>query len=389
MECKATEQDRIENNLQQPQSMYNYTKLGFHKLRAPPDIMELLQSFWHRNKEKGTEEEWGTGNTYTNNWKSKSYMVSVEDTSLRGAGNTLKDQIWTAAETIISEWTGQQLTPCSLYGIRVYTEGAILAPHVDRLPLVSSAIINVDQDVDEPWPLEVIGHDGKAYNVTMNAGDMVLYESHSVIHGRPFPLKGRYMANIFVHFEPTGHTLRHHKASGYDLDQDVNAQYRASIQQKHAGHENKQGVSKYIKQNKLPPYVIEGTPEASIWRQTHREDWKEPDSNTEGSFTTGSTTVHQLARNGELDLLKEHVANDASIIHTKDTNGFTPLHEGVLGGHVEVVRFLIEQGADYNAKTNNDNGGTALWWANKNYSPDHPMIEFLQSIGAADIGPEL
>jgi hypothetical protein len=31
----------------------------------------------------------------------------------------------------------------------------------DRLPLVSSAIINVAQDVDEPWPLEVYGHDGK------------------------------------------------------------------------------------------------------------------------------------------------------------------------------------------------------------------------------------
>jgi hypothetical protein len=56
------------------------------------------------------------------------------------------------------------------------TDGAILAPHVDRNPLVSSAIINVDQDVDEPWPLEVIGHDGIAVNITMEPGDLVLYE---------------------------------------------------------------------------------------------------------------------------------------------------------------------------------------------------------------------
>lgn len=28
--------------------------------------------------------------------------------------------------------------------------------------------------VDEPWPLEVYGHDGKATNVTMEPGDMVL-----------------------------------------------------------------------------------------------------------------------------------------------------------------------------------------------------------------------
>jgi hypothetical protein len=49
------------------------------------------------------------------------------------------------------EWTGEELTPCSLYGVRVYKENSILATHVDRLPLVASAIINVDQDLDEPW----------------------------------------------------------------------------------------------------------------------------------------------------------------------------------------------------------------------------------------------
>jgi len=29
---------------------------------------------------------------------------------------------------------------------------------------VSSPIINVAQIVDEPWPIEVISHDGRAYN---------------------------------------------------------------------------------------------------------------------------------------------------------------------------------------------------------------------------------
>ena len=125
-------------------------------------------------------------------------MISVEDRKLRGGGGVLKTAIWDAARDTIQEWTGEELTECSLYGIRVYTEGAVLATHVDRMPLVSSAIVNVAQDVDEPWPLEVISHDGRAYNVTMEPGDMVMYESHSILHGRPFPLKGRYYANIFV-----------------------------------------------------------------------------------------------------------------------------------------------------------------------------------------------
>ena len=117
-------------------------------------------------------------------------MLSVENEELDGGGFVLKQHIWNAARDTISEWTGQQLAECSLYGIRIYKEGAVLAPHVDRLPLVSSAIINVDQDVDEPWPLEVIGHDGIAVNITMKPGDLVLYESNSIIHGvsllRPF-----------------------------------------------------------------------------------------------------------------------------------------------------------------------------------------------------------
>lgn len=116
----------------------------------------------------------------------------------------LHKPIYLEVERKLKEWIPQasSFSRSSLYGIRVYTEGSILATHVDRDPLITSAIINVGQDVDEPWPLEVYDHDGRAHNITMQPGDMVLYESHSVLHGRPFPLKGRYFANIFVHFKP-------------------------------------------------------------------------------------------------------------------------------------------------------------------------------------------
>lgn len=61
---------------------------------------------------------------------------------------------------------------------------------MDRLPLVSSCIIQVAQDTEQPWPIEVYTHGGKAVNVTMRPGDMVLYESATVLHGRPFPMQG-------------------------------------------------------------------------------------------------------------------------------------------------------------------------------------------------------
>lgn len=200
--CEMTEKDRVAMGLRQPQSMQNYTEMGFKKIKTPPAVWELIKNFWDKNKDldnmKKMPENWPKGNTYVNHWDSPTYMISVEDRKLRGGGGVLKTAIWDAARDTIQEWTGEELTECSLYGIRVYTEGAVLATHVDRMPLVSSAIVNVAQDVDEPWPLEVISHDGRAYNVTMEPGDMVMYESHSILHGRPFPLKGRYYANIFV-----------------------------------------------------------------------------------------------------------------------------------------------------------------------------------------------
>ena len=83
-----------------------------------------------------------------------------------------------------------------------------LFPDVDRLPLVSSCIIQVSQDIDEPWPVEVISHSGVAYNISMQPGDMALYESHSILHGRPFPLVGRHYVSEMREAAPLTHSLQ-------------------------------------------------------------------------------------------------------------------------------------------------------------------------------------
>jgi hypothetical protein len=52
------------------------------------------------------------------------------------------------------------------------------------------------------------------------------------------------------------------------------------------------------------------------------------------------------------------------------------------------VKFLVENGADINARPNND-GGTALWWAKQKFEDGHPVVSFLESMGALEIGPDL
>jgi hypothetical protein len=85
---------------EQPQSMQNYTEIGYAKIRAPDDLFKAILQFWENNKDKGTEEVWGVANIYTNNWVSKSEMVSVEDQNLRGAGAGLKQKIWASANKV-------------------------------------------------------------------------------------------------------------------------------------------------------------------------------------------------------------------------------------------------------------------------------------------------
>ena len=185
-------------NRVQPPGMWNYTDMGFRLVKLPHDVIAALTKFWESNHGKNNEkeEEWFVGNTYTNHWEAPSMMLDVADEYLEGGGAALTQLIWESAHTALEEWTGQELGKISLYGVRMYTSNSVLAPHVDRMPLVTSAVINVAQDLDEEWPLELWGHDGKAYNISMEVGDMLMYESHSVIHGRPWPLKGRYFANV-------------------------------------------------------------------------------------------------------------------------------------------------------------------------------------------------
>jgi Ankyrin repeats (3 copies) len=184
----------------------------------------------------------------------------------------------------------------------------------------------------------------------------------------------RFMANIFIHFEPTGHSLRHDAK----MDKiDVNAKYRDALARGVGGHENDGN-------NDLPPYIKAGSPEEKHWRLTHPSGYK----SERKSFATGSTSAHLAAKEGSLDVLHEEIKKKKAIVNAKDENGWTPLHEGARGGHLDVVKLLVENGADLSARTAGD-GGTALWWAKQTHPEDHPVVQFLEEIGALDIGPEL
>jgi len=62
--------------------------------------------------------------------------------------------------------------------------------------------------------------------------------------------------------------------------------------------------------------------------------------------TLDSLSIHQLAAQGELSQLKEHLRKGDNLINKPDEHGFTPLIWASAFGEIETVRFLLEWGAD-------------------------------------------
>ena len=126
-DCDAGAEDRMKTNLEQPSTQVNYTDHGFLKMKIPTDIYQLILKFYHDNYHSFKDEDWEGSDSTVNHWEAPVKFISLEDEELIGGGEELKEAVWDGMKPILEEWTGQELHPTSLYGIRAYTEGSVLA----------------------------------------------------------------------------------------------------------------------------------------------------------------------------------------------------------------------------------------------------------------------
>jgi hypothetical protein len=180
--CQTSDEERMSMIRNQPPLMQNYTSAGYAKVPAPSHVIRLLQDFYHEHHEdRQVTEHWAPGNAHINHWTSPTKMLPLagfdHDPSQPALTLSQRHTVISEIQSILETWCKMPLLPTSLYGIRIYQRGAILAPHVDRLPLVISAVINVMQSglqqEEDDWPLEIIDHNGVAVNITLKEGEMV------------------------------------------------------------------------------------------------------------------------------------------------------------------------------------------------------------------------
>lgn len=63
--------------------------------------------------------------------------------------------------------------------------------------------------------------------------------------------------------------------------------------------------------------------------------------------------IHSAAEKGDLTKVKALIAQDPSLVNSKDKMGMTPLHLAAKNDHKDVAAFLLASGADVNAKDSN------------------------------------
>ncbi|PCI87991.1 MAG: proline hydroxylase [Hyphomicrobiales bacterium] len=174
------------------------TDIGFKVEKLDELLHEKILNHYEIN-EVYKKDETVEGDFITNDEdKAKQAPSTLTNLSAR-----LKKEIHDYLKPKLEEWSGVELEPTFVYGIRTYNEGAKLRAHRDRLDThIISCIINIYQDVDEDWPLQIDDHHYRTHDIVMQPGDMVFYEGARLQHGREIPLKGRAFANIFCHFKP-------------------------------------------------------------------------------------------------------------------------------------------------------------------------------------------
>ena len=172
--------------------------VGFEKVRMKLECVDAVK-------------QWFLSDDNANKWTDEVLSGEVESglktkhLNIHDAPTELLNDLRNTFNDILTKWIEYKtpLVHTATYGIRKYLRGSHLANHYDKKNThVISAIIHLDDVSDQPWNIYIEDHHFRPHNVSMEYGDILLYESTTCLHGRPTPFEGDSHSNMYIHFKP-------------------------------------------------------------------------------------------------------------------------------------------------------------------------------------------
>uniref|UniRef100_A0A1B6CFN9 Uncharacterized protein n=1 Tax=Clastoptera arizonana TaxID=38151 RepID=A0A1B6CFN9_9HEMI len=96
------------------------------------------------------------------------------------------------------------------------------------------------------------------------------------------------------------------------------------------------------------PKVLENIPRGFV------SGWDDDNDDIDDEPNPHETPYKEIlwaAENGNLNVVKALIESDSSLVNITDKDGYTPLHRACYNNHVEVVEYLLKNGADHCART--------------------------------------
>ena len=177
---------------------HNFTKYGWALTRAPAHLVEALTEELHKQPWTDLEDESHLKPMGLRCLEHDPFMVDTTH---------VNEMILHELQGLHEQWVSAELTPVVAFGMRVYRNQSQLLMHVDNpnTHIVSSILhIGSSEDAQE-WPLVLEDYAGNTVEVHLTPGDLLLYESSRILHGRPTVFNGSWYTSLFIHYTPDGY----------------------------------------------------------------------------------------------------------------------------------------------------------------------------------------
>ena len=163
---------------------------GFGLTRCPePLLADLRKATW-----EGFDDKYCEGRSPT---MQGDYPWIIERPELM-------DRVQHVVHQYVEAWAGVQLADPVMYGLRLFRNDSALRMHIDKKGTNAIGfVLHVDSSDDaEPWPFVIEDFLGRTNQVYLTPGDMIIFESSKLMHGRPSKLAGSWYANVNGHYHP-------------------------------------------------------------------------------------------------------------------------------------------------------------------------------------------